>query len=121
LSGPATEAIPDERVLSLRRLLAGVAAWSTGDSGATATVSDAILSLVRADPSSEIVRDLVSRVQGMARRSRPSPAAIDSLAREIANAIGRSLPVSPNVIMDIRSDRLLGALRDVSRPRGTPR
>ena len=116
LSGPAAERVPDPRVVSLRRLLAEVAAFSTSDSSRT-RVSDAALALVRADPGSESVRRLVDRVQAATRATRVPPAAIDSLLDQISVQIERLLPPSPNVKADLQESTLEGLLRDATRRR----
>ena len=118
LSGPAVTAAPDELVTGLRRLLTEIAALTAGDAQEVQSrrISDAAIALMRANATSEGIRDLASRAQAVARS--PRTAAVDSLVNVIAAMIQRSAPQSPNVDRAVESDLLQGALRDASRRRG---
>jgi hypothetical protein len=70
LSGPAAEPVPDTRTVALRRLLADVAAWSSGDSASARGVRATALVALRADPGSDTLRRIVSRLQELGRATR---------------------------------------------------
>jgi hypothetical protein len=119
LSGPAATPMPDERTVALRRLLADVAAMSSGDSTTyrAARATNAALELLRADPGSDTLRALVADVQKVAAQVRGRPALdvrrrIDSLVTQVSALVTGSLPVAPGNRPFVESGLLEGLLRD---------
>jgi hypothetical protein len=119
LSGPAATPMPDERTVALRRLLADVAAMSSGDSTTyrAARATNAALELLRADPGSDTLRALVADVQEVAAQVRGRPALdvrrrIDSLVTQVSALVTGSLPVAPGNRPFVESGLLEGLLRD---------
>jgi hypothetical protein len=116
LSGPAVAAEPNEGVVTLRRLLAEVAALAVGETGnANTQIVNAAMAALRANPGSDTVQGLATRAQAIARA--PRPATVDSLVKEIAAVIQVAMPRSPNVGVRLELDVLAGALRDAARRR----
>jgi len=125
LSGPAAAAMPDTRTSALRRLLADVASMASDDSleASADRAAAAALALLRADASSDTLRNLAARVQDLARqaRGRRGPAVrtqIDSLVREVSALVAASLPTGPRNAPLVETGLLEGALRDAVRQAG---
>lgn len=125
LSGPAVAPTLDDRTMALRRLLADVAAMSSGDSVANRAdrAANAALALLRADPGSDTLRALALRVQEVAGQARGRVAAdvrkrIDSLVSQVSGLVAASLPAAPGNRTALESGLLEGALRDALRREG---
>lgn len=125
LHGPAVEAEAAVRLFALRRLIAELAAMSSGDSdefrGTRAT--DAALALLRADPGSDTLRRIATRVQDLARERRGLTAAtvrarIDSLLSDVSSLAARALPLMPGPRASVELGMLEGSLRDALRRGG---
>lgn len=125
LHGPVVAAEASARVSGLRRLIAELAAMSSGDSnlvrGTQAT--NAALALLRADPGSDTLRRLATRVQALARERGGLPAAtararIDSLLGDVTSLAVHALPVMPGSRVSIELGVLEGSLRDALRRGG---
>ena len=119
LHGPVVEAAPETRTLALRRLLSELAAMSSGDSEAVrgTRATNAALALLRAEPGSDTLRRLVTRVQTLARERRTTTTAIartriDSLVSEVTALASRSLPLMPGSHASLELGVLEGSLRD---------
>ena len=125
LHGPVVEAEPVARIGALRRLIAELAAMSSGDSAAVrgTRATDAALALVRADPGSDTLRRLATRVQTLARERRgltdiTARARIDSLLDDVSSLAERALPLMPGSRASVELGVLEGALRDALRRGG---
>jgi hypothetical protein len=117
--------MPDTRTSALRRLLADVASMASDDSleASADRAAAAVLALLRADASSDTLRNLAARVQDLARqaRGRRGPAVrtqIDSLVREVSALVAASLPTGPRNAPLVETGLLEGALRDAVRQAG---
>jgi len=122
LRGPVGEAEPIARVAAFRRLIAALAAMSSGDSGGT-RATDAALALLRADPRSDTLRRLATRVQTFARDRRGLTDAaarlrIDSLLHDVTSLAERALPLMPGARASVELGVLEGSLRDALRRGG---
>lgn len=126
LRGPAAEAEPAARVVALRRLMSELAAMSSGDSNVGGTrVTEAALTLLRADPASDTIRGLATRVQLLARERRglttvTARARIDSLLNDLSSLAASALPLTSGSRASVELGVLEGSLRDALR-RGAPR
>jgi hypothetical protein len=125
LHGPVVEAAPAERVTALRRLIAELAAMSSGDSEAVrgTRATDAALALLRADPGSDTLRRLATRVQTLARDRRAlttasARARIDSLLSDMSSLAVTALPLMHDSRVSVELGVLEGALRDARRRGG---
>src|SRR5688572_11461677 len=120
--GPAVEAEPAARVVALRRLMAELAAMSSGDSDAVrgTRATEAALTLLRADPGSATIRRLATRVQVLARERRglttiSALARIDSLLTQVSSLAASALPLTPDSGISVELGVLEGSLRDALR------
>ncbi|HEX6313829.1 MAG TPA: hypothetical protein VFZ73_03185, partial [Gemmatimonadaceae bacterium] len=88
LSSPAAEAMPDERVVALRRLLGSLASLSSGDStqARLARAAADAVAAVRSDPASSTVRQLAGAVQRLTSGT-VEAVRIDSLVRQVTALI----------------------------------
>ena len=127
MRAPAVEATPAARVVALRRLMAELAAMSSGDSDAVRATraTEAALTLLRADPASDTIRRLATRVQVLARERGGLPtgtarARIDSLLTDVSALAANALPLMPGRRVSVELGVLQGSLRDALR-RGAPR
>jgi hypothetical protein len=119
ISGPAVEPMVDARTVALRRLLADIAAMSSGDSADVrdARASQAALALLRADPASDTLRRLAARVQALSRERRSMSAIavrtrVDSLFRQVALMVARAVPAMPDSRPALDLAVFEGMLRD---------
>lgn len=121
LSSGAVSAQPANRVVALRRLMADVAALARDSSGSSSgRAVDGALALLRADPRSDSLRALASRIQDVARDAvggepRLVRKRADSLVRVISQLVGASLSMAPSGRETPGVGRLAGAWRDVHR------
>jgi hypothetical protein len=113
LSGPASLPEPDNRTVALRRLLADLAALSSGESTGNRARESAV-AVLRSDPSSEDLRRLVSRVQDVTTQQN-AKLRIDSLVSVVTALMRSGLPYAPQVSPVPAVGLLEGALRDASR------
>ena len=125
LHGPVVEAEPVARVAALRRLIAELAAMSSGDSNAVfgTRATDVALALLRTDPASDPLRRLATRVQTFARERRGLTDAaarlrIDSLVHDATSLAQGALPLMPGSRASVEHGVLEGALRDALRRGG---
>lgn len=123
LSVPAAAAAPPERVPALRRLLAELAALSSGDSAEVRweRAAETSFDLLRAEPASDTLRRLTTSIQEFGRdvqrrRAPESRHRLDSLLNHITSLIASSLPTAPDASSSGRG-ALEGALRDAIRAR----
>ena len=118
LSGPVAEGAPPGEVAGLRRLLAELAALSSGDSAAVrgARAVDATVALLRTAPGSDTLRALAARVQDVARDLQAGPevrrARVDSLVRQVVTLVAVALPLARDDVESPVTGALDGALRD---------
>ena len=126
LSGPVVEPALDARTAALRRLLADIAALSSGDSAAIrdARVREVALTLLRADPASDTLRRIVGRLQELSRERQSLSATavrvrIDSLFSQVALMVARAVPSMPNGQSSTELAALEGRLRDARARRGS--
>lgn len=119
LSAPTRETSPDDKVVALRRVLADLASFSSGDSSATGSrASSTAVLLLRSDPGSEELRKLATRVEALARGSASSRRArADSLVRDVTAMLASSLPSAPRAKTALQASLLEGALHDATRGR----
>ena len=125
LHGPVVEAEPAARITALRRLIAELAAMSSGDSDAVrgTRATDAALTLLRVDPGSDTLRRLAARVQTLVRERRGLTAAIarariDSLLSDVGSLAVAALPLMPGSRSSVELGVLEGSLRDALRRGG---
>jgi len=125
LSGPAATPVPDDRTAALRRLLADLAAMSSGDSVAQRSyrVTNSALDLLRTDPGSDSLRALALRIQEVAGQARTGPVPdvrmrIDSLVKQVLGLVAGSLSAAPGSRTFLETGLLEGALRDALKREG---
>jgi hypothetical protein len=125
VSLPVVEPAVDARTAALRRLLGEVASLQVDTSLVAARrAGDAAMALLRADPASDVLRQLAIRAQEAARLTRsPRPvamrAAIDSLVADLSVMVAARLPAAPPGARPLDAGVLEGAWRDaVLRTRG---
>jgi len=125
LHGPVVEAEPAARITALRRLIAELAAMSSGDSDAVrgTRATDAALTLLRAEPGSDTLRRLATRVQTLVRERRGLTAAIarariDSLLSDVGSLAVAAVPLMPGSRSSVELGVLEGSLRDALRRGG---
>jgi hypothetical protein len=117
ISGPQVAALPDERTMALRRLLADVAALSSANSTAADRAVASALGVLRADPGSAATQRLAARVQAIAglARGRQAPGLslrIDSLLKDVSLEVSLALPTAPADRGGLDASYMEGVLRD---------
>lgn len=113
---PEAAALPDAVVAPARRLLAELAAWRPERTAAAAArLTDAGVTLLRAEPS-EAIRQLVARVEDVTREGDgASAAAVDSLARDLGQWLAARVPAAPPDAASSEAGAIAGAWRDAWR------
>ncbi len=113
MSGPGASAPLAARPVAIRALLAAVAPLAMDTTvRSAARAQAAAVALLRQDPSSQAVRDIVARVQEFPRGSRAGGATVDEVVRTLAAMLRADLRSAPGVAGQEPAAFLEGALRD---------